>query len=162
MNKIKKIFNLFLSKKSKEQNLNEKVETVLFTGKPFDEDFYSTVKLKTGEEIFAKVMISKDDTKVMLLLNSPITITELKNRRGENGYKVEPWLKTVKDDLIIIDLDNVLSLMENTDLQMISMYEKFNQFNYESSSKQTASRKMGYLSNVSDAKKSLENIYNNS
>ena len=160
MKQIKNLFSKFFRKK--EEKKEPVTETVLFSGKPLEEDFYSTVKLKTGEEIFAKVMASKDEDKTMLLLSSPITITELKNRRGLSGYKVEPWLKTTKDSLFIIDTDDVLSLSENTDLEMILMYEQFNNYNGDEPMKKTASRKMGYLSNVDDAKKSLEKIYNNS
>ena len=162
MKQIKNLFSKFFRKK--EEKKEPVTETVLFSGKPLEEDFYSTVKLKTGEEIFAKVMASKDEDKTMLLLSSPITITELKNRRGLSGYKVEPWLKTTKDSLFIIDTNDVLALSENTDLEMISMYEQFNNYNGDEpmKMKKTASRKMGYLSNVDDAKKSLEKLYNNS
>ena len=107
-------------------------------------------------------MASKDEDKTMLLLNSPITVTELKNRRGLNGYKIEPWLKTTKNTLLIIDTNDVLVLSENNDIEMISMYEKFNQFGDREQTKKTASREMGYLSNVNDAKRSLEKIFNNS
>jgi hypothetical protein len=164
MKKIKNLLNTFLSKifNKKEEKKKTIPETVLFSGKPLEEDFYSTVKLKTGEEIFAKVMASKDENKTMLLLNSPITVTELKNRRGLNGYKIEPWLKTTKNTLLIIDTNDVLALSENNDIEMISMYEQFNQFGDNEPTKKTASRKMGYLSNVNDAKKSLEKIFNNS
>jgi hypothetical protein len=164
MKKIKNLLNRLLSKifNKKEEKNKTVVETILFSGKALEEDFYSTVKLKTGEEIFAKVMASKDENKTMLLLNSPITVTELKNRRGLNGYKIEPWLKTTKNTLLIIDTNDVLALSENNDIEMISMYEQFNQFGNNEPVKKTASRKMGYLSNVNDAKESLENLFNNS
>ena len=112
MKQIKNLFSKFFRKK--EEKKEPVTETVLFSGKPLEEDFYSTVKLKTGEEIFAKVMASKDEDKTMLLLSSPITITELKNRRGLNGYKVEPWLKTTKDSLFIIDIDESYTDFENS------------------------------------------------
>ena len=59
-----------------------------------EDDFYATIKLVSGEEIFAKVAASEEEDRTVLLLSSPITIGEIKNRMGVVGYKVEPWLKT--------------------------------------------------------------------
>ena len=59
-----------------------------------EDDFYATLKLKTGEEIFAKVAPSEESDRTILLLSHPITISEVKQRGGIVGYKVEPWLKT--------------------------------------------------------------------
>ena len=130
-----------------------------------EDDFYATIKFKSGEEIFSKVAASEEDDRTMLILSHPINVIEVKGRKGDPlGYKMEPWLKTTKDSLFIIDIDDILSLSENTDLEMISMYEQFNNYNGDEpmKMKKTASRKMGYLSNVDDAKKSLEKLYNNS
>lgn len=166
MKQIKDFFQSILQKQktSAKEKIDEKFNssTILFTERQLDEDFYSTVKLKSGEELFAKVMASKEDDKIVLILNSPITISEIKGRRGVAGYKVEPWLKTIKQDLIIIDIENVLSLIENTNIEMISMYEKFNCYEEDSNRTTDISRRMGYISSVSDAKKILENLYNNS
>ena len=59
-----------------------------------EEDFYATLKLKTGEEIFAKVAASEEEDRTILIVSNPITIGELKGRNGIVGYKIEPWLKT--------------------------------------------------------------------
>ena len=47
-----------------------------------EEDFYATVKLKTGEEIFAKVAASEEEDRTFLLLSNPITVCEVKNKIG--------------------------------------------------------------------------------
>ena len=39
-----------------------------------EDDFYSTIKLKSGEEIFAKVAASEEDSRTMLILDHPVTI----------------------------------------------------------------------------------------
>ena len=31
------------------------------------------------------------------------------------GYKVEPWLKTTREDMFIINMDNVITLSESMD-----------------------------------------------
>ena len=61
-----------------------------------EDDFYATLKLKSGEEIFAKIAASEEDNRTMLIVNNPIIVSEIKGRSGIVGYKVEPWLKTTK------------------------------------------------------------------
>ena len=84
-----------------------------------EDDFYATLKLKSGEEIFAKVAASEEEGRTMLIINNPITVSEIRGRNGIVGYKVEPWLKTTKDDMFIMNLDNVMTLSESTDMEMI-------------------------------------------
>ena len=90
-----------------------------------EDDFYATIKLKTGEEIFAKVAASEEDDRTMLVVSNPITAVEIKQRGGIVGYKVEPWLKTTKEDMFIINMDNVITMSESSDVHMISMYQQF-------------------------------------
>ena len=96
----------------------------------------------------------------MLILHSPITIVEVKQKGSMVGYKVEPWLKTTKDDMFIINMDNVITLSESTDLEIISVYQQFVQDMARSKSGgPKLSRRMGYVSSVNDAKDILEKIY---
>ena len=67
-----------------------------------EDEFYATLKLNSGEEIYAKIAASEEEGRTMLILHSPITIVEVKQKGSMVGYKVEPWLKTTKDDMFII------------------------------------------------------------
>ena len=130
-----------------------------------EDDFYATIKFKSGEEIFAKVGYSEEEERTFLLLESPITIQKVRNRSGGAvyGYKVEPWLKTSKDDLFVVNIEDVLTLNESKDLETISMYETFSkQQDQVYNPEKKLNRKMGYISTIKEAKKSLENIYNKS
>ena len=125
-----------------------------------EEDFYATIKLKTGEEIFAKIAASEEEDRTMLIISSPIVISEIKNRSRTVGYKVEPWLKTSKDDMFIINLSDVLTLSESSDIEMIMMYQSYvRQSSREEDDQPRMSRRMGYVSNVTDAKEILEKIF---
>ena len=90
-----------------------------------EEDFYATIKLNSGEEVFAKVAASEEEDRTMLILHTPVTVSEIKNKGGLVGYKVEPWLKTTRDDMFIINMDNVLTLSESSDMEMIMMYQHY-------------------------------------
>jgi hypothetical protein len=99
-----------------------------------EEDFYATIKLKSGEEIFAKVAASEEEDRTILIISNPITICEIKSRTNVVGYKLEPWLKTTKEDMFIINLEDVLTLSESSDIEMIMMYQSYiRQANKESS-----------------------------
>ena len=90
-----------------------------------EDDFYATIKLKSGEEVFAKISCSEEDDRTFLLLANPIIIQKIKSRAGMSGYKVEPWIKTSKEDLFIINMDDVMTLIESDDLETITMHQTF-------------------------------------
>ena len=126
-----------------------------------EEDFYCTLKLKhSGEEIFAKIAASDEGNRTLLLVSNPVVIEEVKMRNQCLGYKFEPWMKTSTEDMFIINLDDVLTMSESDDIEMIVYYQDF----IRSSNKKNRTkidRKMGYISNIHDAKEVLEKIYNN-
>ena len=127
-----------------------------------EEDFYATIKLKSGEEIFARVAASEEEDRTMLIVHNPITIAEVKGRSGLVGYKVEPWLKTTKEDMFIMNLDHVMTLSESNDMEMIAMYQRFLRDTEKDNNNQAKmSRKMGYLGNIHDTKQLLEKIFKN-
>ena len=45
-----------------------------------EDDFYGTIKFKNGEEIFAKVAASEEETRTFLLVSNPIMVFEVKKR----------------------------------------------------------------------------------
>ena len=128
-----------------------------------EHDFYCTLKLKTGEEIFAKVAATEEDDRTLLLVTNPIIVAEIKGRTGVMGYKIEPWLKTTTEDMFIINIDDVLTMTESSDIEMISMYQTYCRESDKTRKNQSKiSRKMGYLANVNDAKEILEKLFKNS
>ena len=128
-----------------------------------EDDFYGTIKFKNGEEVFAKIAASEEVDRTMLVIHHPITVCEVKARAGTVGYKVEPWLKTTREDMFIINLTDVLTLSESSDLHMIKMYQRFVQdTDRDSKNQPKISRKMGYIATVNDAKDILEKLYKSS
>jgi hypothetical protein len=126
-----------------------------------EDDFYCTIKFKCGDEVFAKVAASEEEDRTMLLVSNPIVVEEITIRGQVTGYKFEPWLKTTKDDMFVINLEDVLTMSESEDIEMILYYQdyvrKSNKTNYSK-----LDRKMGYLSSVNDAKEVLEKLYESS
>tara|TARA_B100001769_G_C21825085_1_gene448312 strand:- start:33 stop:437 length:405 start_codon:yes stop_codon:yes gene_type:complete len=125
-----------------------------------EDDFYATIKFKSGEEIFAKVAASEEINRTILLVSNPIIVNEVQGKKGMLGYRIEPWLKTTKEDMFMIDLTDVLTMSESSDVEMISMYQRWlRDTSKVKNDEPKLSRKMGYISNVNDAKDILEKLY---
>ena len=126
-----------------------------------EDDFYATIKLKTGEEIFAKVAASEEEDRTMLIVFNPIVIQEIKTRIGVVGYKIEPWLKTTTEDMFILNLEDVLTMSESSDIEMILMYQDYlKQAQKTEGNQSKINRRMGYVANVNEAKEILEKLFN--
>ena len=125
-----------------------------------EDDFYCTLKFKSGEEIFARVAASEEEDRTMLLISHPVIVDEIKGKMGVVGYKIEPWLKTTTDDMFVVNLSDVLTMSESTDIEMIMMYQDYLRSSDKNSTNQsTIDRKMGRLGNVNDVKEILEKLY---
>lgn len=130
-----------------------------------EDDFYASIKLISGEEIFAKVSPSEENNKIVLLVSDPITLTEVKTRNGL-AYKVEPWMKTTHDDMFVIDMKNVMTMTETNDTEIITIHQKYvNQKQKERYNSEFGinyfklTKEMGYISDIDEAKIILEKIY---
>ena len=51
-----------------EENFNYEIITIQLKISMIEEDFYATIKFKNGEEIFARVAASEEETRTMLLV----------------------------------------------------------------------------------------------
>ena len=127
-----------------------------------EDDFYATLKFKSGEEIFCKVASTEEEDETLLIVSHPVVITEIKGRVGLVGYKLEPWLKTSTEDMFLISMNDILTMSESSDVEMMTMHQQFmrkNNMPGDGSSKYKLDRKLGYISTISDAKDILEKLY---
>jgi hypothetical protein len=124
-----------------------------------EEEFYSAIKLVSGEEIFALVSASEEEDRTVLVLDSPVIITPITSKNGIiQGYKVEPWMTIPDDDMYIVDMSMVITMTEVDNQDIINIYHKFN----KSSSRVSIDRKMGLISKVDEARRTLEKVYRDS
>ena len=126
-----------------------------------EDDFYASLKLISGEEVFAKVAACDEDDRTLLLLHSPVMVQQIK-LPGANktaGYKVEHWLKTSSEDILVVDMNRIMTMVECHDLEMISIHQRYVEESSQEGTRSRIDRKMGYISSVSDAKKMLEHLY---
>ena len=96
----------------------------------------------------------------MLVIHNPVLVSEIKGRNGIMGYKVEPWLKTTREDMFIVNMTDILTLSESSDLEMIMIHQNYvRDTNRDLNNHSRINRRMGYLASVNDTRKALEKIY---
>ena len=128
------------------------------------EEFYSIIKLTTGEEIFSLVSIDENNDDPVIILQSPVVIRSF-NHHGNTIIKIKPWLELSTDDIFVIRYDKIITMSESKDDKLITIYNKFlegeGDETIEDSHQVDISTTIGYVSSVEEARKSLENLYNN-
>ena len=129
--------------------------------------FLAVVKLKTGEEIIAKVEISPELDVLSLDCPAMVGHSSFTRKPGISIIKIEPWIKTGRERTYIVEMSNIITTCEVSDKDVIKAYNKFVKAYYETEEelkkpKPKMTKEMGYISNVKDARKSLENIFKNS
>jgi len=129
--------------------------------------FLAVVKLKTGEEVIAKVEVAPELDVISLDCPAMIGHSSFTRKPGVSVIKIEPWIKTGREKTYIVEMNNIITTCEVSDKDVIKAYNKFVDAYYETEPlnvkpKPKMTKEMGYISNVKDARKSLENIFNNS
>ena len=133
-------------------------------------DFHATIKLVTGEEIFALVSVDNSEDEPVIIMQNPVIMKVLSTGRGQM-MKIRPWLEVPGDDVYIVKYDKVITMSEVKDKIIITMYKAYSEqgdFDFgtfvDESMKtdkrnQEVTKKMGYISTVEDARKKLEDLF---
>ena len=129
--------------------------------------FLAVIKLKTGEEVIAKIEPSPELEVITLDCPAMVGHSSFTRKPGISVIKIEPWIKTGREQTYIVEMSNVITTCEVNDKDVIKAYNKFVKAYYETEPstekpKPKMTKEMGYISNVKDARTSLENIFKNS
>ena len=129
--------------------------------------FLAVIKLKTGEEVIAKIDVAPELDVISLDCPAMIGHSSFTRKPGISIIKIEPWIKTGRERTYIVEMSNIITTCEVSDKDVIKAYNKFVKAYYETESfiekpKPKMTKEMGYISNVKDARKCLENIFKNS
>jgi len=133
------------------------------------DEFYAIIKLVSGEEVLSLISIDENDGDPLIVMQNPITMKLLHSQNGMH-VKVKSWMELASDDFFIVRPDKILTMTETHDERMIEIYNNYLEdeddvYKPQSSSNEKPrgdvkpSRKMGYLSTVEEARKTLENIF---
>ena len=136
-----------------------------------EEEFYSIIKLVSGEEILSLVSIDENNDDPVLLLQNPITMKIIHSSHGIH-VKVRSWIEMSSDNIFIIRRDKILTMTETKDERLIEIYNSYiededdidiyhpqKNSTEESYGKVRPSSKMVYITTVEEARKHLEDLY---
>jgi hypothetical protein len=122
-----------------------------------EEEFYCSIKLVSGEEIFSLVCPTHEENGTFLILDNPVLIECIESKKGNLiGYKVKPWMNIPDDEMFVINIDKIITMTEVTTPKTIDMYKRY----LSKSNSAVMDRQMGLISKVDEARVFLENIYN--
>ena len=128
---------------------------------------YATIKLLTGEEIFAQVEEFVDGAEKHLVLMDPAIVKQLPAKQGPFAlYRIEPWLKLSDEHIFMIDLKHIVYYSRSSDQEKITTYRRWvkslNKETAEKDSKVGISSSLGFVSKVNDTRESLEKLFKDS
>jgi|TARA_A100001037_G_scaffold228576_1_gene206658 hypothetical protein len=128
-----------------------------------EEEFYASVKLVSGEEIFGEVMPSEENGRTVLIISDPVEIETVSMNGSHEGLRMMPWLRSMPaEGIIIIPMDKVITVVEaREDSEVVAYYQRFIMTNLQggSSEKIKVTKKMGYVISVEKARENLEKLF---
>ena len=131
------------------------------------EEFVAVIKLVSGEEILASFCVDETGEEPIIISHTPVTMKMINNGLY---VKINPWMDLADDDMFIFKTDKIITMTEIKDPKIIKIYERYVEEENEeddmtkllpSGGEVRVDQKMGYVSTVEDARKSLENIFKN-
>ena len=131
------------------------------------EEFVAVIKLVSGEEILASVCVDETGEEPIIIAHTPVTMKMINNGMY---VKIKPWMDLADDDMFVFRTDKIITMSEVKDQKVIKIYERYVEEENEendmnkllpSGGEVKPDEKMGYVSTVEDARKSLENIFKN-
>ena len=127
------------------------------------EEFYATIKLISGEEVFAQVTPCEEEDRTLLILDTPVVFESITIKHmGVNAMKVEPWISLGDDSMVIIDMSKVITISEVKDEQILCIYNKYLRDKNRDSNQTKVNEDMGFLASIAEARVNLEKLYKSS
>jgi hypothetical protein len=127
------------------------------------EEFYCILKLVSGEEILSLIMIDENNDDPIIVLQNPVTMKPIFNSDGASYIKIKPWMEVSNDDIFFIKLDKVITMTESKDIRLNQLYEYYLSDDkidvYKPGGKVHLDSNMGYIDNVKNARKKLEDLF---
>ena len=132
-----------------------------------ENEFYASIKLVSGEELFSLVSIEDNADNPLILCDKPVTM-KMVNTPDGSIVKVRTWMNIPGDDPVVIQWDKVITVTEIKENGIIAIYNNYledERFDISqigecrNDVKGQLTPKMGYISTVDDARKYLEEIY---
>jgi hypothetical protein len=125
-----------------------------------EEEFYATIKLVSGEEVFSKVCPCDEQDRIILILDNPVIMEHIPIPSIRHSMiSVNPWIKNSSEDIYLIDIDKIITITEVKDKELLKVYKRYLKTKDKSSGRIEVTPNMGFISSIDDARESLEKLY---
>ena len=132
------------------------------------DEFYSILKLVSGEEIFALVCVDESEDEPILILHNPIKMKPLHPQSNQLNYiKVTPWMELSEEDMFVLRMDKVITMTECNDEKLINIYKQYVEESENeglgvfkpTDNKVKLNSQLGFISSVEQKRESLEKLF---
>tara|TARA_A100001234_G_scaffold209909_1_gene209198 strand:- start:228 stop:620 length:393 start_codon:yes stop_codon:yes gene_type:complete len=129
-----------------------------------EEEFYSTIKLSTGEELVAKVCYLPEEDS--LLVEKPMLVealTQKKNGKRVEGFILKEWIRSSYDDMFIVKMEQIVTMSElDEKIKRFYLGNLDKDYQDENKIKPKKLKNNGYVGSVEEVKNSLESLFKRS
>jgi len=129
-----------------------------------EEEFYSTIKLSTGEELVAKVCYLPEEDS--LLIEKPMLVEALiqkKNGKRVEGFILKEWIRSSYDDMFIVKMEQIVTLSElDEKIKRFYLGNLDKEDQDENKIKPKKLKNNGYVGSVEEVKSNLESLFKRS
>ena len=127
-----------------------------------EDEFYAIIKLVSGEEIFSLILVDNyQENDTLIALQNPVIMWTNTTPNG-TFIKVKPWMELPDEDIFMIRLDKIITMIESKDKKLINMYNHYISEDKNFTREDGVIKpnyEMGYVSSVNEARKKLEKVF---
>jgi hypothetical protein len=122
--------------------------------------FYAIIKLVSGEELISKVCAFIEDGEVLIILDNPVIINLIEVKNIKTPFiKVVPWVSMSDCTTHIINRNHIITMDEIKDKTLVKIHQQYIRNKNNTTNETTITPGMGYVSSITEARKTLEKIY---
>ena len=137
-----------------------------------EEEFYGVVKLSSGEELLAKIILTEEEGETLAFMQDPVGIQVINKAVDENkmmkAMGFHKWMQLSDEEFFIIREKDIIAVASMSK-EVVLMYETFltsNDIKLDNNEVRTKRRTQidnvkGFLGKVDQARALFEKIYNN-
>ena len=132
-----------------------------------NELFYATVKMTTGEEVLAEVMLCEENGSQFFIFYNPIVMEEsFEHDQGKFKYvpSAKKWLQFATDDMVVVQKSSVITIseMDRYGAEKYLKYAMIARMRSPVKREMKSNKHKGYLGSIDKLRKDLEDMYNRS
>ena len=125
-----------------------------------EEEFYATIKLISGEEVFSKVCPCEEEDRIILILDNPVIMEHIPIPSIRHSMiSINPWIKNSNEDIYLVNIDKIITITEVKDKEILKVYKRYLKTKDKLTGRIEVTPNMGFISSIDDARESLEKIY---